>query len=472
MMNPSRPTSLTGSRARAGWLGTTLALAAALVVSSWTNYRAARGAVQTLNTGQAEIHAAALRSVEPRGGFDGDLTALQSVLESQSEAGLRYIALVESDGTVTASVGDSIGPLILPAAPEPGSRNALPALVTAGDRIRAFIQRPPNRGPFQQDRGDGGRFLNPAARESLRADVGLAIQNAQRDSANSGRFNRGAQQFNGPPSPQYYVMEFVPVPAADVMSQAVRGLFLNGVGAAILTIIALGFWRLSLGYDAAQTQIEQQRRLSQLGEMAAVLAHEIRNPLASLKGNAQLLAEALPSDSKDKRRVDRVVGEAVRLEALTTDLLDFARTAKISKSPADPAELLMGAVNDVAAGQILVDDTKAPATWPIDSARLRQALTNLLRNAWQMSPEGNPPVASIEQENGNLVFTVRDFGPGIEPAARERIFEPFYTTRTHGTGLGLPVAKRAVELHGGTLEAENHPEGGALFRIRLPNRGT
>ncbi len=202
--------------------------------------------------------------------------------------------------------------------------------------------------------------------------------------------------------------------------------------------------------------------------MSAVLAHEIRNPLASLKGNAQLLAESLTSDPRMQRRADRVVGEAIRLETLTTDLLDFARTAPVALATVDPAELLRATVEEVAPGRVEVDTTGAPASWSLDNDKLRQALANLIRNACQITDDGRPPVASVTVADGDLVFAVRDFGPGIDPSDLGRIFEPFFTTRTQGTGLGLPVAKRIAELHGGSVHADSHPEGGAVFRILLP----
>jgi two-component system sensor histidine kinase HydH len=115
-----------------------------------------------------------------------------------------------------------------------------------------------------------------------------------------------------------------------------------------------------------------------------------------------------------------------------------------------------------------VDTSGAPESWPLDRNKLRQALANLIRNACQIVGDGPPPVAAVSVEGDLLVFTVRDFGPGIDAENRERIFEPFFTTRTQGTGLGLPVAKRIAELHGGTISADSHPDGGAVFRISIP----
>src|SRR5439155_21048299 len=122
----------------------------------------------------------------------------------------------------------------------------------------------------------------------------------------------------------------------------------------------------------------RERRLASLGEMSAVLAHEIRNPLASLKGNAQLLAAMLPADDKPRAKADRVVDEALRLEQLTSDLLAFVRTGELQRAAVDPAQL----VREAAAGlAVEVDGTGAPRAWSLDAARMRQVVVNLLDNA-------------------------------------------------------------------------------------------
>jgi signal transduction histidine kinase len=136
----------------------------------------------------------------------------------------------------------------------------------------------------------------------------------------------------------------------------------------------------------------------------------------------------------------------------------------------DPADVLNAALSDVSSNGIRVDTSTAPGTWRMDETRLRHALANILQNAQQASPAGKPAIARVSAESGSLVYEVRDFGAGLPANAAERIFDPFYTTRTNGTGLGLAVARRAAELHGGRVTAENHPDGGAVFRIVLPQQ--
>jgi two-component system sensor histidine kinase HydH len=222
--------------------------------------------------------------------------------------------------------------------------------------------------------------------------------------------------------------------------------------------------------NAEERARERERRLATLGEMSAVLAHEIKNPLASLKGNAQLLARSLPEGEKPRAKADRIVDEAVRLEHLTNDLLAFARSGEIKIVEADPAALLRDAAAATAGDRVAIDDGGAPRSWPLDADRLRQVLVNLLENAAEIS-EG-PIEAAVTRAGAGLRFTVRDHGPGLPAEDLERLFEPFFTKRTRGTGLGLAVCKRLVELHGGTIAARNAAGGGAELVIDLPRRGT
>jgi two-component system, NtrC family, sensor histidine kinase HydH len=196
--------------------------------------------------------------------------------------------------------------------------------------------------------------------------------------------------------------------------------------------------------------------------MSAVLAHEIRNPLASLKGNAQLLAAMLPSGEKPRAKAERVVEEAVRLEQLTNDLLKFVRTGAIERTEVDAGALLREAAASIP-GEVIVD---APAIrWSLDAGRMREVVVNLITNA----VEAGPPVrASVRATASTLIIEVADRGPGIAEEDRARIFEPFFTNKTQGTGLGLAVARRVVELHGGTIVALPDPAGGALFRVEIP----
>jgi two-component system sensor histidine kinase HydH len=270
------------------------------------------------------------------------------------------------------------------------------------------------------------------------------------------------------PRTRAVLIEFEPA-EANALERTVRRSLIVAL-AAVLALIAatIVLWRLSRRAEVLQVDAERDRRLITLGEMSAVLAHEIRNPLAALKGHAQLLMERLGDAGAGKEKVERVVSEAKRLERLTEDLLRFVRSPQVEPSPVDPAVLLSDAVEAVDPARITVAAGVAPSVWRLDGARMRQVLVNLLRNAVEASPDGVRAEASVGRENGALVFRVRDHGTGVTAGETERIFEPFYTTRAQGTGLGLAVARRIVEQHGGTLTARTHEDGGAEFRVVIP----
>lgn len=401
--------------ARWGWLVTTLALGVALIATSWANYRSAVAAENTLNRGQAEILENAVRDLL-RGQADVTSHELDSVIATLSDDGLRYVALIDPRSDSIVHAGEPQGELRAPV-----GDGAPPELVDMGERVRSHTGRVVPDGP-----GRRGRF-------------------------------------------QPMVLEFEPVVASDLEAEGLRSLLIGFVGAAVLSMAAILFWRLSNRYEDARRRMEQQRRLSILGEMSAVLAHEIRNPLASLKGHAQLLLERLGEDAPESRRAARVVTEATRLEALTTDLLDFARSGPLDVREIDPAALAREAAEEVGIDARIHADT-APATWPLDPQRFRQVLVNLMRNAAQVSPEHAPPEVHLAVENGELRLDVRDRGPGIEAGMEQRIFDPFFTTRTNGTGLGLAVALRIVQLHGGSIDAVSDPAGGGVFTVRIPRQ--
>lgn len=205
--------------------------------------------------------------------------------------------------------------------------------------------------------------------------------------------------------------------------------------------------------------------------MSAVLGHELKNPLTALKGHAQLLVEKLPPDHPGRRGAETVVREAVRLEALTRQVLDFVRTGEVQRAPVDAAGLLAEAVAALGpADAARVSLALAPGLPPfaLDAPLVRQALANLLENALQAAPAPGAIELGLEPGEGGLVVRVRDHGPGFPAGEEERAFEPFFTRKARGSGLGLAVVRRVVEGHGGRARARNHPAGGAEITLTFP----
>ena len=239
---------------------------------------------------------------------------------------------------------------------------------------------------------------------------------------------------------------------------------LGALGLLLLGALAL---RLLRKNEEALRRLEQEKRLASLGAMSAVVAHELRNPLAALKGHAQLLVESLDAQPKEKAQAERVVEGAWRLERLSTSLLELARRGTLSREVTTPASLVRAAAVQVGGDRVRVDDSAAPPAWSLDPLRFQQVVVNLVDNAMQAAP-GQPVEVRIARDGELLVVDVRDHGPGVPVGERERIFEPFVTTRARGVGLGLAVARQIVMLHGGTLGVDEAPGGGARFRVAIP----
>jgi two-component system, NtrC family, sensor histidine kinase HydH len=419
----------TGTRwARWGLLAATFAMGVSLLFTSWSSYQGAVQASATLTRGQGEALLRSLRVLARREPAPPQRADLEALLSEQASLGLRYVAVLDERNQRVIDAGTTLDgkPIDLSA----GGGEPV-TLIDLGPRVRMIVGRPPappgspRQEPPSADRGE--RRRRPLV-----------------------------------------AIEFEPLMARQLSAGAARTLSFGAATAAGLMIIALLFSRLMLQREAAEQRLQEQRRLAALGEMSSVLAHELRNPLASLKGHAQLLAEHLPEESRDRRKADRIVVEAERLEALSTDLLDFSRTGPIDRQEADPAALLEAAAECVDGSRVALSTSRAPRRWPLDGDRMVQVLTNLLANAIQASAAGGTVEANVAAEDDALVFEVRDHGAGIPPGDEARIFEPFYTTRTSGTGLGLAVAQRIVEMHGGTIVAANAPDGGARLRVTIP----
>jgi signal transduction histidine kinase len=286
-------------------------------------------------------------------------------------------------------------------------------------------------------------------------------------------FNAAEQSDRGPwPAPadaldNVVVMQFEPVGTLDFARRALLSLWLSCGAAMLLTSAAVVLWRQGERGDRMQAELVRQRHLATLGMLSAVLAHELKNPLTALKGNAQLLAENATTD-RTRAQSERVVGAVVRLEAVIKELLEFSRSGAIHRVDSSPSAVLRAAIEATHPDRIDAVLASAPPEWRLDGGRIQQVLVNLLENAAQVTPAGQRIRASVTEESGYLVYSVCDAGPGVPQAEREKIFEPFYTTRLHGTGLGLAVAKHIVELHQGRIDVDAATSGGAVFRVRIP----
>ena len=215
-------------------------------------------------------------------------------------------------------------------------------------------------------------------------------------------------------------------------------------------------------------------RLAALGEMSAVVAHEIRNPMAGIAAGVEYMGKNIPPDSPQKEGVAMIMGEIERVNRILEDILSVARPFQLKLS----SQVIPDIVEDVLrryqariqAKAIRVNCRYAASLPPVraDRERLEQALTNLVLNAVEAMPKEGTLTIGLDADDPWLTITIADTGPGIPLEARRRIFEPFFTTKARGTGLGLAVARRVIEEHGGTIEVASEPGRGTTFAVRLP----
>ena len=218
--------------------------------------------------------------------------------------------------------------------------------------------------------------------------------------------------------------------------------------------------------------VERAERLATVGKFAAGLAHEVRNPLASMCASIDVLKESLQPPEPMQRLMSNVVREADRLNALITDFLAFARPRPLRAEPTDLGALLKSIMDVFANDRLLKSLTVEWRVTPgvqalVDSDLIRQVVWNLVRNAAEASPNGRLTLVCRREANKPVV-RIRDDGPGIPSEQLAKIFDPFYTTKEGGTGLGLAIAHSIIEAHGGALNVDSEMGRGTEISLHLP----
>jgi signal transduction histidine kinase len=225
-----------------------------------------------------------------------------------------------------------------------------------------------------------------------------------------------------------------------------------------------------------ERRLAQKERLAALGQMAATVAHEVKNPLSAIKSIAQVMREDERLHSEYARDLELIVGETDRLNRSVTQMLNFARNAPPADAP-HRSDLLVSSIVQLSQAQaerrhIRINNEAAHVRRELDGAcvaSVRDALSNLLLNAVQATAEGGEVCVAAKEEDGMLVLTVVDGGGGVPAEFRERIWEPFFTTKQRGTGLGLAIVRKRIEEVGGTARLAPTEDGvGARFEIAVP----
>ena len=243
--------------------------------------------------------------------------------------------------------------------------------------------------------------------------------------------------------------------------------------------VALDDWRLVEENVRLERKLAEGERLAALGQMAATVAHEVKNPLSAIKSIAQVMSEDEALKTQHARDLSLIVGETDRLNNTVTQLLSFARTQTPASAPSTAAEIVGTVVSLFRAeaeekGVTLRSSVRCDATLDgVQTSAVRDALSNLLLNGLQATPRGGMVKIECDLDGQSLVFTVSDSGPGIPDAMREKVWQPFFTTRQRGTGLGLAIVRKRMQEAGGSAVLAPSTNGeGARFalRVSLQNR--
>lgn len=224
-----------------------------------------------------------------------------------------------------------------------------------------------------------------------------------------------------------------------------------------------------------EEQLREQAALVKLGEMAAVIAHEVKNPLAGIRGAMQVMGRRMAAGSKDEEMTREIVKRIDSLDAMMKDMLLFARPPQPKRVPIDIAPLLAVTADLLKEDAALRDvDVRIDGSSPLvngDAEMLKMVFQNLLVNGVHAMNGKGAIHVEIEPVHRACRIVFTDTGPGIPDDIRAKIFTPFFTTKSRGTGLGLPTAKRFVEAHGGEISIDCPPEGGTAVEVTLPLHG-
>jgi PAS domain S-box-containing protein len=222
----------------------------------------------------------------------------------------------------------------------------------------------------------------------------------------------------------------------------------------------------------AETQLRDQAALAKLGELAATVAHEVRNPLAGLKGSLQILGSRLPDDMKEKRVVAVMIERIDALNDRVRDILLYAGTSPPRLQPVSLRPLLADVVAStkaaVGASCVGIQTSGVDSVVAGDPNMLREVFLNILMNACQASNGEHPVLIAASVGDSECRVSIQDRGPGIPVEMCGRVFEPFFTTKRGGTGLGLAIVRRLLERQGGSVTLDDREGGGTAVVVSLP----
>ncbi len=251
----------------------------------------------------------------------------------------------------------------------------------------------------------------------------------------------------------------------------------NREQAARYQTLASEFATANENLKAAQSEVQRSERLAALGQLTAGLAHELRNPLGTIKNSAEMLAKRLPEADPIARELSGYISTEVdRTNELVKRFLDFARPFRLRVEASELTEVIDRAIQQVESRAqqhkvtIIRNDSPDVGPLPIDAQWIEQLVANLLGNAIDASPQGSAVTILTRPVEGGAELAVVDRGVGIAPENLASVFNPFFTTKADGTGLGLAIVSKIVDEHRGRIHVESVPGEGTTFQIWLPDR--
>ena len=418
---------------RIGLLLTTISLGILLVLLGVFEYRDAKENGRRITQAQAlHMMLGFQKQMHPR--QPPTVEAIEALYDMLQDQGVHRVALYEDDRLVhgfgTATQQFNPEQLVDATSAEP-----IAIRFVTDNLVHARIELP-------SDKGRGPRRMG-YGRRARRTDPDLAT-------------NRSV------------LLELVPTQAIAMRERAFQIMLVDILAALILMGTAIVFWRLSVKQEALRLQLEKDKQLKLLGQMSAVLGHELKNTIASVKGHSQLLVEKLAGTPHESNAA-LIEKDTVYLQNLTEQMLAFARTGAMHIEKVYLDDLAEAAVTfsepSAEATRVTINiGDGAPAVY-LDRHKMQQVITNLINNAKQAG--ATEITLSLAYSNGPTI-TVADNGDGMDEDQRERLFEPFFTTRAKGTGLGLALARRIIDAHGGTIEVHSTSKRGTTFVIKLP----
>lgn len=336
---------------------------------------------------------------------------------------------------------------------------------------------------YDEQRGIGGRV---ARDEAIRIPTSIREAEQMR-TADPGSYRKVIYIGQGKDGARRAVYLDLSIPALrSHFWIAYRPLLINVVIMTVVGFLAVSFtcilsyWLWTRASRQRQrSEMQRQGLLAERGLTAAVLAHEIRNPLAALRFQLHTLRRNATDAARVDATADTIDTELIRIQKLVSDYLAHEKAQAMRVTAVDLAEAarslhgLMGELlRQSNTRMTIVERQTSPVTVGCDPHALRQVLMNLVLNAQQAMGEGGSITVTVERQEGAGVISVADTGPGIPEEIRDRLYKPFSTTKQGGSGIGLALVKRFADNFGGSVGFESPPGGGTTFRLSLPLHGT